>query len=226
MLLEASSVMIKEQFIKDDSTRNRQDHRFMTTNRIPVSGDIYTRLALPDDQKTRDQIFAMVTPKETGDNQVKIIRLQDVYDQFASPDIRSRSRAIMSKYADDMAIVADYDNLNGVLLRMFVDTFKLNRVPLNVLSVSLSNVKADDVIMEANSQKASAQAELDRIKLISDQLKNNPGYLEYYKWTMMEKISSIRAQSGQNTIIIVDSSAKGSEQWSAAEYQRMNLQKK
>ena len=225
VLLEASSIMVKESFIKDDPARNNQDHRFMTTNRIPVAADIYSRLALPEDQGTRDQIFAMVTPKDTGNPRVKIIRLEDVYNTFASPDIRSKSRAIMSQYADDMAIVADYDKLNEKLLQMFVATFKGNRVPLQVLSVNLSNVKADDVVMQANSQKASAQAELDRITLISNTLKDNPGYLEYYKWTTLKEIAALRTQAGQNTIIITDGGTKGNDSWAAAEYMRQQLKK-
>jgi hypothetical protein len=96
VLLEASSVMIKESFKEEGE--DGQDHRVKTlTESLAV--DAYVNVILPDDPKIRNSIFALVTPAATkGSDRVKVITLEMVYRQFAQMDVRSKTRSIFSKY--------------------------------------------------------------------------------------------------------------------------------
>ncbi len=121
--------------------------------------------------------------------QVGKITLNDVYSRFAQMTIRGKMREIFSQYEDYDAIMSNYARVNKEVSAMVIDTFKRCKVPLNLTAGQLSNVKTDGVVLEALNQQAAAKANVDVINRVGAAIRANPGYLEKYKWDMIEKIS-------------------------------------
>ncbi|KKQ81345.1 MAG: hypothetical protein UT05_C0019G0004 [Parcubacteria group bacterium GW2011_GWF2_38_76] len=197
VMLEATSVTIKEQFKTSD--KDDEDHRIMSKDRIPLVVDIYMQTQLPTDKRMRDSIFAQVTPKlEKGDEgRVFTITLQDVYERFAKMTIRGKTREIFSRYTAD-EVMTNYNRVNKEIKAMVSDTFMRNKVPLDLIDGQLSNVKVDPEIWKAMNKRMAAESDVKTINLIGDAIRRNPGYVQKYKWDQLEKIA------GKGTTIIVN----------------------
>ena len=177
--------------------KDGEDHRIMTKDRVPLVVDIYMQTQLPANERMRNSIFAQVTPKQVGDNQrVFRITLQDVYNRFARMTIRGKTREIFAKYTEE-EIMNNYERVNKEIKAMVLDTFVKNKVPLDLIDGQLSNVKVDPKIWKARNENTAADSEVNTINKIGAAIRNNPGYLEKYKWDQLEKIS------GKGTTIIV-----------------------
>jgi len=189
VLVEATSKAIKEQFLEHDPRNedDKADHRVMTKKKIPLDMDCYVRVVVPDDYEARNRIFALVTPQTTKDPRVRIITLQNIYDQFATMDVRGSIREIVADYDDDTAILHDLRNVNGKIAQAAIDVVKRNRVPLLVQNSQISNMKADDAIWQAEIKKASADAEAAGIEKVGNALRMNPAYVDYMKWKTLDR---------------------------------------
>jgi hypothetical protein len=205
VLLEATSMTIKESFGKPSQENGNEDHRVITKTKNPLAVDIYVQVMAPDDKKMRDSIFAQVTPvPEKDEERVSKITLQQIYTQFAQMTIRGKTRQIFSGYKDYDEIMANYDQVSKVVSGMIADTFAENKVPLKLISGQLSNVKADETVWAAENQKAAAAAQVSVIDQIGAAMRNNPAYLEKYKWDVLKEVAG-----KQNLTIIVDAGKGG-----------------
>ena len=192
ILLEASSIAVKEQFLPAESSTDKVDHRVMTKKKIPLEVDCYVRLAVPDKKEDRNNIFALVTAKAVaGDPRVRTISLEDVYTQFAKMDVRGKMREIFAEYEDDTAILNAMKELNQKMSAEAISVFSANGVPLRMQNCQLSNMKVDDVIWQAEVKRAAATIEADRIRTIGKAISENPGYIQYTKWDVI-KTSGIK----------------------------------
>lgn len=196
---EASSVTVKESFSGPSEANGNEDHRIVTQKKVPLAVDLYVQVAVPDDPKTRDSIFAQVTPRPSkNDERVSWIYLQDIYNQFAQMDIRGKTRQIFTSYKDYDDVMAHYDDVNKKISAMIIDTFKQSKVPLKLISGQISNVKADATVWEAENKRAAATAEVDTINAIGKAIRENPGYLEKYKWDQLKDMA------GKGVTVIVN----------------------
>ncbi|TSC77134.1 MAG: hypothetical protein G01um101431_317 [Parcubacteria group bacterium Gr01-1014_31] len=225
VICEATTATIKEQFGKEAAgNTDAEDHRMLTKDGVPLTVDVYVRVLLPDDEENRNSIFVMVTPKATPDIQVQRILLEDVYERFARPNIRSGARAIFAEQDSYTAVYQNFKTISDKVGALVAETFKNAKVPLRLQAVELSNVKPDDIIWQANAAKASADAEVNRIKAIGDSLKASPEYREYMMWKQLEKIAEVGSKTGLNTIIIVPVGGETlGKQIAAAEYLRQQV---
>ena len=57
VLLEASSITIKEEFHQADGQTDAEDHRVMTLNKTPLTVDIRVQMSLPKEDKLRNVAF-------------------------------------------------------------------------------------------------------------------------------------------------------------------------
>ena len=196
VMLEATSVTIKEQFKTSD--KDGEDHRIMSKDRIPLVVDIYMQTQLPAEKRMRDSIFAQVTPKPGADDQrVFKITLEEVYVRFAKMTIRGKTREIFSRYTADQ-VMTNYERVNKEIKAMVSDTFTRNKVPLDLIDGQLSNVKVDPKIWDAMNKKVAAERDVKTINMIGEAIRKNPGYIQKYKWDQLEKIS------GKGVTIIVN----------------------
>lgn len=210
VLCEATSVMIKEQFLDANSSEDKEDHRILTRNMTPLSVDFYIRAMLPAEEAERNRIFALVTPTPfENDDRVREIKLEDVYGKFARQDVRGKARAILANYEDYRTVYADYQETSNSISSMAIETFQTNGVPLKVLAAQLSNVKPDKQIWEALNKEIAATAEVSRINAIGEALRNNPAYVEYLKWQNIKDIGDSAAKNGNPTIVVGDVGASG-----------------
>lgn len=215
VILEATTKTVKEQFLGEESSPDKTDHRAITKNRTPVDVDIYVNVAIPDDVKTRDSIYARVTPVPKIDglpeqDRVLVVTIQTVYDQFAKPTIRGKTRDIVARYTDYAEVMKKYQEVNSAVSAMIVETFRENGVPLKLLSGQLSNVKPDKTVWQAENALASANAQVAAIDLIGNAVRSNPGYLQFLKWQTLEKIA------GKGVTIIVNEGVSGSSSGATA----------
>ncbi|MFA6364903.1 MAG: hypothetical protein WCW78_00675 [Candidatus Paceibacterota bacterium] len=207
VLMEATSVTIKEQFMEANSPENqdKQDHRVMLKGGTPVVVDIYAQVSVPVDPELRNAAFAQITPKSSDkDERVKVINLGDIYDRFAKMSIRSYTRSIFAKYQDYNEVLQNYTKINAEISTMVMKVFKENKVPLELISASLSNVKPDQAIWEASNKQSAAASEVAAINMVGDAMRKNPGYLQFKQWETIEKI----AGKGVNLTLIVGGSDK------------------
>jgi hypothetical protein len=123
-----------------------------------------------------------------------------VYEQFARMDVRSGIREIFASYDDDGEVLANLKKINGQIDAEAVKVFAENKVPLKLQNSKISNTKVDDVIWQAETKRAAAAAEADRIRIIGEAVRNNPGYIAYAKWNVIEK-------SGVKDVTVIDNAS-------------------
>jgi hypothetical protein len=193
VLLEATSISEKEPF---DANTNGEDHRILI-GKTPVAVDVYVRMSIPQEQDKRDALFALITAKPSG-NRISIITIKDIYERFAKMDIRSGIRSVLQKEDSINAIIKNLDKFNNKLGDMAIQMFERSGTPLIVQNVTISNVKMDASIWEAENQKAAALAQVEVINKVGTALRANPEYLLIRKYDTYEKIKD---KIGNFTII-------------------------
>jgi len=205
VICEATSVTIKESFGKPTKEVS-EDHRIIGKDKVPFSVDMYVQVMVPDEKKLRDSIFAQVTPKplQGGDGRVSRITLSDIYIRFAQMTIRGKAREIFTEYQGYQDVMGQYNLVSKRIAGMIAETFEENKVPLKLLAGQLSNVKADETVWAAENQKAAATAQVEVIDKIGVAMRNNPAYLEKYKWDVLKEIAG-----KQSLTIIVNSGGDG-----------------
>ena len=194
VLLEATSISTKESF--NQAKNEGEDHRVLI-GKTPVSVDVYVRMRVPVDPQKRDAIFAQITPVSAGER-VSRITVTKLYEQFAQMDIRSGIRSILQKQTEVSYIITHMDEFNDKLGAMAITMFERSGVPLEVQNVTLSNVKMDQTVWEAENQKAAALAQVEAISKIGAALRANPEYGLFKKYDTYEKIKD---KIGSFTII-------------------------
>lgn len=225
VLLEATSLTIKEQFAEESSSPDKQDHRVMTIERVPLAVDIYVQVGVPADfsndenKKLIESIYAQVTPEGTDDKRVRKITLNNIYYRFASMTVRGKTRAIFARYQNDSDVFRNYEKVNDEVAGMVANTFDVGKVPLQLLSAQISNVKIDKEVWKAQSIRASADAQVDAINKVGAALRANPQYQSVLRWDSLKEIARQGAEKGHNVIIVTDGgSSNDSRVYAAAEY--------
>jgi len=187
VILEATTIATKESFGKAKNDQG-EDHRILI-GKTPVSVDVYVRMMVPKDISIRNSIFSQITPIKNGDRCSKITVI-DVYKQFAQMDIRSGIREVLQKQTDVAYIASHLDEFNDKLGLMAIKMFERSGVPLVIQNVTLSNVKMDETVWDAENQKSAALAQVEVINKIGAALRANPEYGMFKKYETYEKISS------------------------------------
>ena len=195
VLLEVTSVAVKESF--GQSVNGGEDHRILV-GKTPVSVDVYVRMMAPQDPERRNALFAQITPIKTGVDRVSMITVEQIYKQFAQMDVRSGIREILQKETVVDSVTRNLGKLNDELGAMVIKMFKRSGVPLDVQNVTLSNVKMDQTVWDAENQKAAALAQVEAINKIGAALRANPEYGLFKKYDTYEKIKD---KIGSFTII-------------------------
>lgn len=196
VILEATSVSTKESFGQAGGANGGEDHRILV-GKTPVTVDVYVRMMIPKESDKRNALFAQITPVSIGERVSKITVAQ-VYAQFAQMDVRSGIRDILQKQTDVSYITTHMNEFNDQLGAMAIRMFERSGVPLLVQNVTLSNVKMDQTVWDAENQKAAALAQVEVINKIGAAIRANPEYALFKKYDTYEKISS---KIGSFTII-------------------------
>lgn len=204
VLLEATTITIKEQFGQSNDSSDGEDHRVMTQT-TPLTVDIYVQMELPKDAKLRNTAFASITPASyKGDDRVSVIYLQDIYKRFAQMTIRGKVRGIFSKYKGWEEVMNNFDKVNAEISQMVMDVFKSSNTPLELINVQLSNVKEDQRIWDSKNELEAAKNKVQAINSIGEALKNNPNYILIRKWEVLEKLVTSPNAAHINLIVSDD----------------------
>ena len=202
VLCEATSTTVKESF-GGATEEDAEDHRIITRDGVPLTVDVRIQVMIPKDQKERDSIFAQITPSPVKDSdRTRIIELNDIYSQFATGPIRNRVRTIFMEYPSYQSVITHYGEINNKISRMVAKAFDETHVPLLLLSGELSNVKADEKVLDAQNRNAAAIAQVAQIEKIGRALKNNPQYLKKYEWDVIAEAAR------KGATIIIDAGSK------------------
>ncbi len=210
VLLEATTITVKESFGQAESnkdTSDKEDHRVMTQT-SPLTVDIYVQMAVPKDKKLRNNAFASITPTASNQERVSIIYLEDVYKRFAQMTVRGKVRGIFAKYKNWDSVMANFDKVNAEIGLMVMDVFKTSNVPLDLISVQLSNVKEDQKIWDSKNEQEASFNKVKSIEAIGNAMKNNPGYIQIRKWEVLDKIVTSPNAANISLIVSDDGSTK------------------
>ena len=201
VLLEVTTTTIKESFDAAGSDKNEVgDHRCRTKDGAPVAVDIYVQVAIPQDKKLRDGIYAMISPEATSDPRVSIITIDAVYSQFAKLTIRGNVRGIFAKYENVDSVYANYSKINAEIALMIIGVIKQSKAPFEIIDAQLSNVKEDPIILSSKNKLVAATNEAAAADILGAAIRSNPQYLENRRLDVLEKVGV----SSKNTLIIMD----------------------
>lgn len=208
VILEATTITIQEQFRAREQSADGQDHRILTRDGVPVSVDMYVRIALPDDTDTLNSIFLLATPTPTDNPFISTISLQSIYYRFAEMDVRNRIRDIITRYANFQELLTNYTEINRLVALAAVDAFKASTIPLKLQDAQLSQVLPDPQVWDSEVKRKAAQAQIETIEQVGQAMISNPGYQEFLKWQSLEKIAAsgdliIITDAGSSTVPIV-----------------------
>jgi hypothetical protein len=198
VLLEISSIAPKESFNSNNS-KDDEDHRIII-KKTPVTVDVYVRMIAPKEDDKRSALFASFTPTLTpslGDR-VYVITLEEVYKKFAQMDVRSGIRAVLQQQDSVETILSNLEMYNDKLGEIALKMFNKSGVPLVLQNVTISNIKKDNSILEAENEKAKALAQVYVIDQLGAAVRRNPEYKLLKKYDTYEKIAS---KIGNFTII-------------------------
>lgn len=199
-ILEITTTTVKEQFMGSEEAADKQDHRIRTKDGTPLIVDIYVQIATPTDEKTRNDIFQLITPTKTDNHKVSIINLTDIYNRFATQTIRSRTRSIFAHYPNADSIMQNYDRVNGEISLMVIQVIKESKAPFTIIGAQLSNVKEDEAILASKNKLVEAQNQIQTIEKIGRAVRENPGYLEIRRLEVLEKIGA----NTKSNLIVMD----------------------
>ena len=166
--------------------------------------DIRIQVAIPEDEKVRDAIFATITPTATADAKTSIITVQDVYNKFAQPIIRSKVREIFSMYKDNDDVMTHFKVINAEISTMILKAVKDSKAPFTVLNAELSNVQEDPVILASKTKLIAAANEVKAIEQVGAAIRSNPYYLEARRLDVLETIGA----TSKSNLVVMDT--KGS----------------
>lgn len=183
ILLEATSVSIKESYVKTPEVDNRIDIGG------PTSVDVYIRVKAPSDEALRDAIFAQITP-DVIDDRLSVIKLDSVYSRLAKMDVRSAIRQVLSKYSNVDSIRHNQDKVNDELGAAVLAMFKRSGVMLELQNVVISNIQEDVIVLESMNRQLAAQSEVATIDSIGAAIRRNPQYLTMKKYQTYEAVAS------------------------------------
>lgn len=200
VLLESTAMTVKEPFTQklNSETNEKEDHRLRTSDGTPLNGDIYVQIGVPTDKSVLDDVFTSITPTQTGNDRVFQVSIVKIYEQYAQMTVRGKVREIFSTYKTTDEVMANIEKINGQITLASHEIFKNSGAPVLLMSVSISNIKEDDEILKSKNELIAAQNEAQSIALIGRAMRENPQYLEKYKWDVIKDFS---ATSG-NTLIL------------------------
>lgn len=202
VMMEATTVTVKESFTQkiNEQTKETEDHRVRTKDGTPLNVDIYVQIAVPEEADVLDAAFSSITPKETNKKRVFIVSVEDIYAKFAQMTVRGKVREIFAGYTNADEIMQKYAKVNSEIELMAHGVFTKSGAPCTLITAQLSNVKEDTEILVSKNALIAAKNEAEAIGLIGKAMRDNPQYLQKYKWDVISKFS---ATTG-NTLILSD----------------------
>jgi len=191
---------VKEPFTQkvNSETDEKEDHRLRTSDGTPLNGDIYVQIGVPTDKTTLDDVFTSITPKQSDNDRVFEVSIVDIYVQYAQMTVRGKVREIFAGYKSAEDVMSNIEKINGQITLAAHEIFKNSGAPVLLMSVSISNIKEDDEILASKNALIAAQNEAQSIALIGRAMRENPQYLEKYKWDVIKEFSD---KTG-NTLIL------------------------
>ena len=81
---------------------------------------------------------------------------------------------------------------------------KEQKVPLRIIGVQFSNMKADASVVAANIQVKAVDSQIEAITKMMNFLNENPAAREVYKYSMIKDIVSAGAEHGTHTMWMTD----------------------
>ncbi len=199
VLLEVAAVNVKEQFMKDDPA-DHQDHRVKTKDGNPLAVDVYTMVSVPTDQKSRDALFATVTPQGTEDHRVSVISAELIYNKYAKAPNRGAIRAIFPTYNNEADVNLNLNRINGDIGLNILKIIKDSGVPLNIMNAQISNVVPDPEVVQSKNDLMRASNQVQSINMVGEAMRKNPDYLKARKYEVIEKIGL----NSKSDLVLID----------------------
>ena len=216
VLIQRSGLQIKEPFLGSASSGDKEDHRCLTHDRVPMTLDVRLLLAIPDhetEQGKKDlaRLFLLGNPIATKENaRVLELSAESVYAEQARLQVRGAIRRICATYEhfeDAFAAFASVEegtNFSDHITRAVVRVLNDQHVPLHVIAAQVSNMKPDDSVVEAQVALRAAEERVKAIETVVKYLGNDPVRQMVYKMQVLQEIVNRAGTNGHNTLFLTD----------------------
>lgn len=201
VIIEIAQNMYKEPFNKINADGN--DHRLQAKDNIPLAGDIYIKIEGPqNDEEIKHAIQTITAKPDTTQDRTYIITLGDIYERYGGPDVRTNVREKIRTYKDVQEIKDNFAAINGEIGLMVIKTFSDAKAPCKILSARFSNLKEDDVIIQAMNEKIAADTKILTIQRLGAALQQYPAYTQMYMIDFLRNYMENGVKEGQTPNIL------------------------
>lgn len=205
VLIENTSITVKESFLGAASSEDKTDHRLVTKDdMIPFSVDVRLSFMSPDfSKKESEKLFTLVTPEPyENENRIKVIRLEKVYKTLAKMEVRTAIRKAFDEHGKNYKDVMQKRNeIDAQIAKAVIAAIADSGCPLQVKSVDLSMLMPDESIWKAAAVIQTAEAQVKSMQRLASEIQALPNGLEIYRLIMMKEVVEIGSKNGTNTIV-------------------------
>lgn len=220
VLLQRSGIQIKEAFIGSAGNSDKEDHRCLVQDKSPLTLDIRLLLALPNyetpqGQKDLARIFLLGNPTPLKDavpvGRVMRINAESIYNEQAQQQVRGKIRQVVMSYKDFDEILVAFgdvgeDGLGRRIEKAISSALVDQQITLRLISATVSNIKPDPAVVEANVAKKAAEKRIDALRVLTNFLDEDQTGTRrlVYKMQVWQEIVSTANNNGHNTIFMTD----------------------
>lgn len=206
ILVENTSITVKESFLGSHANPDKEDHRIVLEDMIPLSVDVRISFMTPDfSHKDSDKLFTLITPEKlnANDDRVQVIRLEKIYDMLGKMGVRSTIRKVFDEHGKNYKnVLINRTKINDILSKEIIKELSESGIPLRAKAVDISMIMPDENIWRTNAEISAAEAKVLNMRKLAEEINKLPNGLEIYRLLMMKEMVELSAGKGGNTLII------------------------
>ena len=212
VLIQRSGLQVEESFGGRDANADKEDHRCLTGDGLPMTIDVRLLLALPNIETEAGKtdlkrLFLLGNPKaQEGNTRVLVLDAQQVYSDQARQEVRGRIRQLCRQVANFSAAfdsfgAKDDTNLSRRIEKEVGVVLRQKGIPLGIVSVEVSNLKPDQAVIEALVQQAAVKEQQKAIDSMVKFLEEDPARLTVYQIQVNREIAMAATAKGNSVVV-------------------------
>ncbi len=214
-LIDAGGFSIKEEFVGQTASEDKEDHRCSMQGAQPLTLDVRLFLAIPDveadDGHKHLARLMSLTAAESVEGRKRVFRInpEKVYKQQAQQEVRGKLRQLCATFENFEAAEKSFSDVNesgmtARIERIVHEVLAAHNVPLTLISAQPSNMKPDQTVIDANAAIIASEARVDAVEKVVEYLGDDPtGHRwEVYRLQTIQEIAKTADGAGNSTILL------------------------
>ncbi|MFH1598336.1 MAG: hypothetical protein ABIB97_04715 [Patescibacteria group bacterium] len=227
--VEVTAVQIKDRYLPAELMPDRVNHMIdcaphpKTGEVAQVTADVYYREIVKVTPEYINLIINSITPipssmdpRVPDDPRVFIITTEMIHEHFAAMKLRAGTREVFREYVDYRDIQRNRPKIELELGAMAKKVYAEADIPIELLDMSLSNVKAPQEIWEAEIRRLAADQEVARINQIGAAVAANPAYLQMRDLEIKKEVQLKELEIRREVWLKAVESGKATMVWDAS----------